>query len=36
MLYDDSCDISCAEPESFVRGIPTQTTFFLVDDGKTG
>ena len=25
---------ACADPESFVRGGPTQTFFFLVDEGR--
>ena len=25
---------SCADPESFVRGGPTLTTFFRVDEGR--
>ena len=27
------CHCSCADPESFVRGGPTLTGFFLVDEG---
>ena len=26
---------ACSDPESFVRGGPTLTTLFLVDDGRT-
>ena len=26
--------MACADPESFSRGDPTLTTFFLVDDGR--
>ena len=26
--------LSCADPESFVRGCPTLTISFLVDDGR--
>ena len=30
------CHCSCADPESFVRGGPTLTGFFLVDEGGVG
>ena len=35
---DEGCDAiysrTCADPESFVRGSPTLTTSFLVDEGR--
>ena len=34
--YDDRCFglAPCADPDSFARGGPALTTFFLVDEGR--
>ena len=33
-FYAYSIDATCLDPESYVRGGPTLTLFFLVDEGR--
>ena len=35
-FYHMMLALACADPESFARGGPTLTTFFLVDEIKAG